>query len=188
MRFINTPSIRNVPNVGWQIMLEDEQWHTCRQEIDARFIANGVSIANSVIRGERAGEEVARELDQAAASVSRHIGACDTGTLIAAAAAHARLDASSCNAISDWVCEDETFPILVCNTVVKCESEEDRRLLADAKLIVERQVTNTWFATDRLESIRDACERYSIWKYQRLVKAAIDRSGSRAAELPPQPN
>jgi hypothetical protein len=169
-------------------MLEDQQWHTCRQEIDARFIANGVAIANSVIRGERAGEEVARELDQAAASVSRHIGACDTGTLIAAAAAHARLDGKSCDAISDWVCEEETFPILVCNTVVKCESEEDRRLLRDAKLIVERQVTNTWFATDRLESIRDACERYSIWKYQRLMKAAIDRSCSRAAELPPQPS
>ena len=104
MRFINAPSIRNVPNIGWQIMLEDEQWYTCRQEIDARFIANGVAIANSVIRGERAGEEVARELDQAAASVSRHIGACDTGTLIAAAAAHARLDASSCNAIVNPCC------------------------------------------------------------------------------------
>ncbi|BBO33805.1 hypothetical protein [Lacipirellula parvula] len=186
MRFINAPSIRNVPNVGWQIMLEDERWHTCRQEIDARFIANGVAIANSVIRGERAGEEVARELDQAAASVSRHIGECETGTLIAAAASHARLDTRACDASSDWVREDESFPILVSGTVVKCESEEDRRLLADAKLIVERQVTNTWFAPDRLELIGDACERYSIWKYQRLVKAAIDRSGSRAAELPPQ--
>lgn len=187
MRFIKTPSIRNLPNVGWQIMLDDERWHTCRQEIDARFIANGVAIANSVIRGERAGEEVARELDQAAASVSRHIGACETGTLIVAAAAHARLDVKSCNLISGWVREEESFPILVSGTIVKCDCEEDRQLLRDANLLAERQVTNTWFSTDRLQLISDACERYSIWKYQRLVKLATDRSGNRAHQLPPQP-
>jgi hypothetical protein len=188
MRLINAPSIRNVPDVGWQIMLEADSWHTCRQEIDARFMANGVAIANSVIRGECAGEEVARELDQAAASVSRHIGACVTGTLIAAAAAHARVNVTACQANSDWVREEESFPILVSETVVKCDCEDDRQLLRDANLLAERQVTDARFSTDRLQLIGDACERYSLWKFQRLVKLAIDRSVRRGTQLPPPPH
>ncbi|BBO33037.1 hypothetical protein [Lacipirellula parvula] len=83
-------TIRNVATVGWQVLLSGDQWHTCRKEQDARYIANGVLIADSVAQGERVGEEVARELDEVASMVSRQIGECEALQLMKAAAATAR--------------------------------------------------------------------------------------------------
>jgi hypothetical protein len=83
-------TIRHLAGVGWQVLLDADQWHTCRKEQDARFIANGVLIADAVARGERTGEEVARELDEVAAAVSRQIGECEAGRIMTASAALAR--------------------------------------------------------------------------------------------------
>jgi hypothetical protein len=85
-----TVTIRNVATVGWQVLLGGDQWHTCRKEQDARYIANGVLIADAVTNGERSGEEVARELDEVSAMVSRQIGECEAWRLMKAAAAMAR--------------------------------------------------------------------------------------------------
>jgi hypothetical protein len=62
---LRTPSnVRHIEEVGWQVMLENSsQWHTCSDERDARFIASGMRLANSVARGETFGREVAEELD-----------------------------------------------------------------------------------------------------------------------------
>jgi hypothetical protein len=83
-------TIRHVATVGWQVLLGGDQWHTCRKEQDARYIANGVMIADSVINGERRGEEVARELDEVSSMVARQIGQCEAWRLMQCAAAAAR--------------------------------------------------------------------------------------------------
>ena len=94
-------TIRNVATVGWQVLLGGDQWHTCRKEQDARYIANGVLIADSVAQGERAGEEVARELDEVASMVSRQIGECEALRLMKSAAATARGEVLEPPAASD---------------------------------------------------------------------------------------
>lgn len=83
-------TIRHVATVGWQVLLGGEQWHTCRKEQDARYIANGVLIADSVANGDRRGEEVARELDEVSSMVARQIGECEARQLMLSAAAIAR--------------------------------------------------------------------------------------------------
>ena len=83
-------TIRHLATVGWQVLLDRDQWHTCRKEQDARYIAHNVLIADAVLRGERSGEEVARELDEAVAMIGRQVGECPAGQLIKDAAAHAR--------------------------------------------------------------------------------------------------
>jgi hypothetical protein len=71
-----TPSnVRHIEEVGWQVMLENSsQWHTCSDERDARFIASGMRLANSVARGETFGREVAEELDAVAMVAERNLG------------------------------------------------------------------------------------------------------------------
>jgi hypothetical protein len=71
-----TPTnVRYVEEVGWQVMSQDSsQWHTCRNERDARFIASGMRLADSVARGETSGREVAEELDAAAMVAERNLG------------------------------------------------------------------------------------------------------------------
>ena len=49
-------TIRHLATVGWQVLLDRDQWHTCRKEQDARYIAHNVLIADAVLRGERSGE------------------------------------------------------------------------------------------------------------------------------------
>ncbi len=83
-------TIRHVATVGWQVLLDGDQWHTCRKEQDARYIAHNVLIADAVLRGERTGEEVARELDEAVAMIGHQVGACPAGQLMRDAAAFAR--------------------------------------------------------------------------------------------------
>jgi hypothetical protein len=71
-----TPSnVRHLEAVGWQVMLEDSlQWHTCSNERDARFIASGMRLADSVARGETSGREVAEELDAVAIIAEKNLG------------------------------------------------------------------------------------------------------------------
>jgi hypothetical protein len=83
-------TIRHVATVGWQVLLDGDQWHTCRKEQDARYIAHNVLIAQAVLNGERTGHEVAKELDEAVVMVGHQIGNCAAGRLMQEAAAKAR--------------------------------------------------------------------------------------------------
>ena len=70
--------VRFVDGIGWQVLLaSSSQWHTCRQEQDACFIANGLRTSDAVRRGEVCGEEVAEELDAVAAVAARVLGAAE---------------------------------------------------------------------------------------------------------------
>lgn len=83
-------TIRHAVGVGWQVLLDGDQWYTCRKEQDARYIAHGVLIAEAVAAGERAGEEVAKELDEVIAMVGHQVGECEALRLMKAAALQAR--------------------------------------------------------------------------------------------------
>lgn len=168
-------TIRYLADVGWQVRLDDNEWHTCRIEQDARFIAHGMLIAAGVMRGERTGEEVARELDQVAASLERQVGPCGTGRSIVAAAEKARLTASGEKRASDWIDEDKSYPVRMPGLTIKCESEEDRQLLQDANAIRDQSQTAPKFPLGRLQLIRDACDRYSLGTMQKLLKVEIER-------------
>lgn len=56
----STIAIRHVATVSWQVLLDGDQWHSCRKGQDARCIAHHVLIAQGVLSGERTGKEVAR--------------------------------------------------------------------------------------------------------------------------------
>ena len=89
-------TIRHLASVGWQVLLDGDKWHTCRKEQDARYIAHNVLIADAVLRGERSGEEVARELDETVAMIGRQVGECAAGQLMKDAAAFARKGPGDC--------------------------------------------------------------------------------------------
>ncbi len=65
--------------------------------------------------------------------------------------------------------------ILIAGRTIRCDSVEDRALLGQAKTITEDPSAAVGIKLDRLYLIRDACQRYSVGKAQRLVKMAIDR-------------
>ena len=84
-------AVRHLQGVGWQVLLtEPHAWHTCRNELDARYIANGLDLAAAVTRGEQSGQETADELDEVASTLVRNIGACLTEQIIRASADRAR--------------------------------------------------------------------------------------------------
>ncbi len=58
---------------------------------------------------------------------------------------------------------------------IRCDSTDDRELLAQAKAISENSTAANGVGLARLYAIRDACQRYSVGKAQRPVKMAIDR-------------
>jgi hypothetical protein len=91
MSHVNPLDVRNLLGVGWQIYLADAvHWRTCRSELDARYIANGLQLASSIKYGERRGEETAQELDEAAATATRNWGECGVVTTLQRSAANAR--------------------------------------------------------------------------------------------------
>jgi len=68
-------NIRHVDGVGWQVFIDSSrEWHTCRREQDACFIASGMRTVDAVTRGELFGREVAEELDAVAAIAVRILG------------------------------------------------------------------------------------------------------------------
>jgi hypothetical protein len=84
-------AVRNLQGAGWQVLLESPlEWHTCRSEQDARFIANGMVLAGAVSRGEQAGEETAQELDEAMSTLVRNVGQCMAERIMKASADRAR--------------------------------------------------------------------------------------------------
>jgi hypothetical protein len=79
-------NVRHSPDSGWQVQLGPPfEWHTCRSEQDACFIASGMRIADAVNKGTLGGREVAEELDAAAAVAIRAVGQVGAQTLIDAA-------------------------------------------------------------------------------------------------------
>ena len=60
---------------------------------------------------------------------------------------------------------------------IQCDTADDRTLLMQAGSIeVDPSVAAT-LSVGRLQLIKDACQRYSVGKHQRLVNQAIERSG-----------
>lgn len=83
--------VRELQGIGWQVLLADpSQWRTCRSELDAQFIANGLRLAAAVNRGEQNGAETAEELDEAAATLFRNVGDCPAGRTMKGTADRAR--------------------------------------------------------------------------------------------------
>lgn len=70
------------------------------------------------------------------------------------------------------------FNIEINHQIVKCDTEEDRQLLRDAKAIADDPSSAKPMGLDRLHLIKDACQRYSIGTLQRSVKREIDKIGS----------
>jgi hypothetical protein len=84
-------AVRQTRDGQWQISLIDAaQWHTCHNELDARYIANGLHLAAAVGRGERFGRETAEELDEAAGVLQRNLGDNWAERTLNAAATEAR--------------------------------------------------------------------------------------------------
>lgn len=61
-----------------------------------------------------------------------------------------------------------------------CESEEDRHLLAQAVQLEKNPESVLKLSIGRLQLMKDACQRYSLGKYQRLVRRAIEGGGPSA--------
>jgi hypothetical protein len=79
-------NVRHVEGVGWQVLLESSaQWHTCRKEQDACFIASGLRTLDAVTRGELWGKEVAEELEAVAAIAARVLGGAEGDRIMRAA-------------------------------------------------------------------------------------------------------
>jgi hypothetical protein len=84
-------AVRQTRTGQWQVsLINASQWHTCLSELDARYIANGLHLAAAVKRGERHGEEIADELEEAASVVQRNLGNNWAERIIKAAASEAR--------------------------------------------------------------------------------------------------
>lgn len=69
------PIVRHVKGVGWQVLDESSvQWHTCRKEQDACFIASGLRTLDAIMQGVFFQREVADELEAVAAIASHVLG------------------------------------------------------------------------------------------------------------------
>lgn len=65
--------------------------------------------------------------------------------------------------------------IHIAGRTIVCQTAEDRNLLREADAITEDPSVAQHLSIGRLMLIKDACQLYSLGKYQRLVKLAIDR-------------
>jgi hypothetical protein len=78
--------VRQVRGVGWQVLNEvSGEWHTCRKEQDACFIASGLRTLDAITRGVLFQKEVADELDAVAAVVSHVFGRQEADRMMRAA-------------------------------------------------------------------------------------------------------
>jgi hypothetical protein len=60
---------------------------------------------------------------------------------------------------------------------IRCDSAEDCQLLQEAKTFEICPADATSFSVGRLHLIRDACQRYSLGKHQRLANLAMELAG-----------
>jgi hypothetical protein len=88
-----------------------------------------------------------------------------------------------------WIATTETFAdetflndsqprlIHLAGKIVYCDSAEDLILLKEAKILEKHPASVLNFTVGRLQLIREACQRYSLGKHQRLMTLAIERAG-----------
>ena len=60
---------------------------------------------------------------------------------------------------------------------ITCDSAEDLILLKEAKILEDEPARAPEFTIGRLHLIKEACQRYSLGKHQRLTNLAINRAG-----------
>jgi hypothetical protein len=60
---------------------------------------------------------------------------------------------------------------------IRCENGDDRSLLVQAKAIADKPQVAQDVSVGRLMLVKDACQKYSLGKLQRIVKRAIDTFG-----------
>ena len=60
---------------------------------------------------------------------------------------------------------------------IVCESAEDLKLLKEALALETDPKSVLQHSIGRLHLIKEACQRYSLGKYQRLASQAINRAG-----------
>jgi hypothetical protein len=73
----------------------------------------------------------------------------------------------------------DNFPprqIYLAGRNIVCESAEDLKLLREAQALEIDPATVLQHSIGRLHLIKEACQRYSLGKYQRLASQAIDRA------------
>lgn len=71
----------------------------------------------------------------------------------------------------------DPLQIFLAGRNIICNSAEDRELLSDAKALEISPADAVNLTVGRLYLIRDACQRYSLGKRQRLTNRAIERAG-----------
>ena len=77
---------------------------------------------------------------------------------------------------------DNTHPRLlyIAGRKIWCESEEDWDLLTQAVRLEKDPESVLKLTAGRLQLMKDACQRYSLGKYQRVVRMAIEGGGPSA--------
>jgi hypothetical protein len=79
-------AVCHLQGADWQVMLETPRLNgTPAGANKTRFIANGMIIAAAVSRGEKIGEETAREIDEALSTLVRKVGQCTAERMKASA-------------------------------------------------------------------------------------------------------
>jgi hypothetical protein len=73
--------------------------------------------------------------------------------------------------------ESKPREIKIAGRRIFCDSAEDCDLLTQAKSIGDELAVADGLSVGRLHLIKDACQRYSLGKHQRLVNKAIQRLG-----------
>jgi hypothetical protein len=79
----------------------------------------------------------------------------------------------------DAVLSDNYPPrqIFLAGRNVVCDSADDLTLLKDAQALEIDPASTLKLSIGRLQLMKDACQKYSLGKYQRIVNQAIDRFG-----------
>jgi hypothetical protein len=72
--------------------------------------------------------------------------------------------------------ESKPREIKITGRRIFCDSADDCELLTQARSIGDAPAVADGLSVGRLHLIKDACQRYSLGKHQRLVNKAIQRS------------
>lgn len=70
--------------------------------------------------------------------------------------------------------DDHPRQIQITGRNIRCDTAEDRQLLAQAKAIIVDPKSADGLSLERLCLIRDTCQHYALGKAQRAMKIAID--------------
>jgi hypothetical protein len=70
--------------------------------------------------------------------------------------------------------DEQPLQIQITGRNIRCDTFEDRELLAQAKAVAANQASSDYLSLEHLYLIRAACQRYALGKAQRALKIAID--------------